>query len=246
MKSENDLIIGRNSVREALNAGRPALQVLVKKGEKQGSLLPIIAICKEKNIPVKEVDLKKLDYMCKGQTHQGVIMIASPKEYCSLSDIFDRAEKKNEDPFIVVLDSIEDPHNLGAIIRSAECAGAHGVVIPERRGAGLSYAVDKASAGALEYMNVARVANLNAAVKEMKSRGLWVFAADMRGSPYYETDLTGPVALIIGSEGGGVGRLLKENADKLVSIPMKGNINSLNASVAAGIIMFEAAKNRVR
>lgn len=240
----DDLIIGRNSVREALNAERPAECLMIRRGDKKGSLSPIVAKCLEKKIPVKEVDEKKLDFMCGHSNHQGVILIAAAKEYSTLEDIFSNAREKGEEPFIIICDGLEDPHNLGAVIRSAEAAGAHGVVIPARRSAGMGYTVGKSSAGALEYMPVARVTNINAAIEEIKKKNVWVYAADMDGRPYYETDMSGGAAVIVGSEGNGVSRLVKEKADVIVSIPMKGHINSLNASVAAGILMFEISKTR--
>ena len=240
----DDLIIGRNAVREALKAERPAECLMVQRGDKKGAVAPLVAQCIEKKIPVKEVDVKKLDFMCGHSNHQGVILVAAAKEYSTLEEIFENAASKNEQPFIIICDGLEDPHNLGAVIRSAEAAGAHGVVIPSRRSTGLGYTVGKSSAGALEYMPVARVTNLNVAIDEMKKRGVWVYAADMDGKPYYETDMSGAIAIIVGSEGKGVGRLVKEHADIVVSIPMKGKINSLNASVAASILMFEASKTR--
>lgn len=243
-QERDDLIIGRNAVREALKAGRPAECLMIQRGEKKGSVSPIVAQCIDMKIPVKEVDQKKLDFMCGHGNHQGVILIAAAKEYSTLDDIFALAEERNEAPFIIICDGLEDPHNLGAVIRSAEAAGAHGVVIPSRRSTGLGYTVGKSSAGALEYMPVARVTNITSAINEMKEKGVWVYAADMDGKPYYETDMSGAIAIIVGSEGKGVGRLVKENADVVVSIPMKGKINSLNASVAASILMFEAAKTR--
>ncbi|MBR5233438.1 MAG: 23S rRNA (guanosine(2251)-2'-O)-methyltransferase RlmB [Clostridia bacterium] len=243
-QERDDLIIGRNAIREALKSGRPAECLMIQRGERKGSVSPIVAQCIEMKIPVKEVDGKKLDFMCGHSNHQGVILIAAAKEYSTLEDIFTNAEEKGEAPFIIICDGLEDPHNLGAVIRSAEAAGAHGIIIPSRRSTGLGYTVGKSSAGALEYMPVARVTNINSAIEEVKKRGVWVYAADMDGKPYYETDMSGAVAIIVGSEGRGVGRLVKENADVVVSIPMKGNINSLNASVAASILMFEVAKTR--
>ena len=243
-QERDDLIIGRNAVREALKAGRPAECLMIQRGEKKGTVSPIVAQCLDMKIPVKEVDQKKLDFMCGHSNHQGVILVAAAKEYSTLEDIFALAEERNEAPFIIICDGLEDPHNLGAVIRSAEAAGAHGVVIPSRRSTGLGYTVGKSSAGALEYMPVARVTNITAAINEMKEKGVWVYAADMDGKPYYETDMSGAIAIIVGSEGKGVGRLVKENADVVVSIPMKGKINSLNASVAASILMFEASKTR--
>lgn len=242
--AEQDLIIGRNAVREALRSGRAADHLLVAKGAAGGSLTPLLALCKERKIPIKEADSKKLDQLCAGAAHQGVILFAASHAYASLEDVFALAQQRGEDPFLVICDGLEDPHNLGAIIRSAEAAGVHGVIIPERRSVSLSARTGKAAAGALEYVPVVRVTNLNRTVEQLKARGVWVWAADMDGTPYYEADLSGAVALIIGSEGKGVSRLLKENADGVISIPMKGKINSLNASVAAGILLFEASRSR--
>ena len=241
---KSDLIIGRNAVREALKSGRAADHLLVVRGSSGGALTPIIALCREKRIPVKEADGKKLDFLCGGGAHQGVILFAAAHEYASLEDIFALAKSRGEPPFIIICDGLEDPHNLGAIIRSAEAAGVHGVIIPERRSVSLSSYAGKAAAGALEYVPVVRATNLNNVVRELKERGVWIYAAEAGGSAYYEADLSGPAALIIGSEGAGVGRLLKENSDFILSIPMKGKINSLNASVAAGILMFEISKAR--
>ncbi len=239
-----DLIIGRNAVKEALKAGRPADSLLIQRGELSGSVKPIIAECKEKGIIVKEVDSKKLDFMCGHAHHQGVIMIAAAHEYSSVEAILKKAEEKGEAPFVIICDSLEDPHNLGAIIRSADAAGAHGVIIPERRSVSLSGIVGKTSAGALEYVPVARVKNITAVIKELKEKGLWVYCADMDGTPYRQADLSGAIALVVGGEGSGVSRLVKENCDGVLSIPMKGNVNSLNASVAAAILIFEAALAR--
>lgn len=244
MNDNSDLIIGRNAVREALKSGRAIDHLLVARGSNSGSIAPIIAMCRDKKIPVKEADTKKLDFLCGGAVHQGVILFAAAHEYSNLDDIFALAEERKEPPFIVICDGLEDPHNLGAVIRSAEAAGVHGVIIPERRSVSLSSYAGKAAAGALEYVPVVRVGNLNAAVETLKNRGVWIYAADMDGTAYYETDMTGPCAVIIGSEGKGVSRLLKERSDFVVSIPMKGKINSLNASVAAGILMFEISKSR--
>lgn len=240
----SDLIIGRNAAKEALKSGRAIDSVLVARGEKTGALPPIIAECRERGIPVKEVDPKKLDFMCGHGNHQGIIMTAAAHEYATVDEILAAAREKNEPPFIIICDSIEDPHNLGAIIRSAECCGVHGVIIPERRSAGLSGIVGKTSAGALEYMPVARVTNLPETIKQLKKQGVWVYCADMDGTPYRDADLKGALALVIGSEGSGVSRLVKENCDGVLSIPMKGHINSLNASVAAAILMFGAAEKR--
>lgn len=239
-----DLIAGRNAIAEALRAGRAIDSLYVQQGERSGALQALVKKAKEAGATIKEADPKKLDYLCGGANHQGVVAVAAVKEYATVEDLFRRAQEKDEPPFFVVCDELEDPHNLGAILRTAECAGAHGVIIPKRRSVGLTYAVGKASAGAVEYLPVARVGNLPSLLEELKARGLWIYAADMDGSPWCQTDFTGPTALVIGSEGRGVGRLVKEKADFVVSLPLKGNINSLNASVAAGILCYEVARQR--
>ena len=204
-----------------------------------------MAKAKAKGIPIKETDRKKLDYMCSGAAHQGIVALASVKEYSTVDDIFALAEERGEKPFIIVLDEIEDPHNLGAIIRTAECAGAHGIIIPKRRAVGLSFTVGKSSAGAYEYVPVARVTNIPNTLDELKERGCWIYGADMDGSTYCEGNLTGASALVIGSEGNGLGRLVKEKCDVILSLPMCGRINSLNASVAAGVLMYEFTRQRL-
>lgn len=229
---------------EALRAGRPVDSLYVQRGEKSGALQTIIAKAKERGAAVKEADPRKLDHLCGGANHQGVVAVAAVKEYASVEDIFALAEARGEPPFLIICDELEDPHNLGAVIRTAECAGAHGVIVPKRRSVGLTYAVGKASAGAVEYLPVARVQNLPSLLDELKRRGLWIYAADMDGQPWCETDFSGPLALVIGSEGNGVGRLVKERSDFVISLPMKGSINSLNASVAAGILCYEVARQR--
>lgn len=239
-----DLIAGRNAIAEALRAGRAIDSLYVQRGERGGALQALVKKAKEAGAAIKEADPKKLDYLCGGANHQGVVAVAAVKEYATVEDLFRRAQEKDEPPFFIVCDVLEDPHNLGAILRTAECAGAHGVIIPKRRSVGLTYAVGKASAGAVEYLPVARVGNLPSLLEELKARGLWIYAADMDGSPWCQTDFTGPTALVIGSEGRGVGRLVKEKADFVVSLPLKGNINSLNASVAAGILCYEVARQR--
>lgn len=239
-----DLIAGRNAIAEALRAGRAIDSLYVQRGERGGALQALVKKAKEAGAAIKDADPKKLDYLCGGANHQGVVAVAAVKEYATVEDLFRRAQEKDEPPFFVVCDELEDPHNLGAILRTAECAGAHGVIIPKRRSVGLTYAVGKASAGAVEYLPVARVGNLPSLLEELKARGLWIYAADMDGSPWCQTDFTGPTALVIGSEGRGVGRLVKEKADFVVSLPLKGNINSLNASVAAGILCYEVARQR--
>ncbi len=239
-----DVILGRNPVSEAIRSNRPIDKILVAKGEKSGAVVAILAKAKDKQIPIKEVDRTKLDYISAGQTHQGIIAYAAVKDYCTVDEIFNYAESRGEAPFIVVLDELEDPHNLGAIIRTAECAGVHGVIVPKRRSAGLSYTVSKASAGAVEYMRVARVTNIASLLDELKQRGVWVYGADMDGTDYEKCDFSGACAIVIGNEGKGISRLVREKCDVIVSLPMKGKINSLNASVAAGILMYSAMKNR--
>lgn len=245
-KEENnkDIIAGRNPVSEALKSGRSIDTLYVAKGELTGSVKVIAALAKEKHIPVKEVDRKKLDFMTNRANHQGIVALAAVKDYSSVDDIFELARQRDESPFVIVLDGIEDPHNLGAIIRTAECAGAHGVIIPSRRAAGLNFTVGKSSAGALEYVPVARVTNIAAAIDDLKQRGCWVYGADMDGQTYCEAKLDGASALVIGAEGRGLGRLVREKCDVILSLPMLGKINSLNASVAAGVLMYEFTRQR--
>ena len=237
-----NLLVGRNPIREALRAGRPMEKLLVMKGDLSGSAREIAAMAREAGVIVQEVERSRLDQVY--PNHQGLLAYVSSASYSTLEDIFACAEERHEDPFIMVLDGVTDPHNLGAIIRSAECAGAHGVVIPERRSAGLNPACVKAAAGALEYMRVARVPNLNRAIEEMKEKGVWVYAADMDGEDVYRADLTGPAAIVVGAEGEGVSQLVLKNCDRTLSIPMFGRIGSLNASVAAGIMLYEVARAR--
>ena len=239
-----DVIAGRNAVAEAMKAGRPMDSLYVQRGEKSGPLLHLIAQAKDLGVAVKEADPRKLDHLCGGAVHQGVVAIAAAKQFSELEDCFSLAQERGEPPFLILCDGLEDPHNLGAVVRSAECAGAHGVIIPTHRSVGLTYAVGKASAGAVEYLPVVRVKNLADCLETLKQRGLWVYAADMDGSPWCETDFTGPVALVIGSEGAGVGRLIKEKSDFVVSLPIKGHVNSLNASVAAGVLCYEVCRQR--
>ncbi len=243
-ENEKDIIFGRNSVSEAITAERPLDSVMVVRGERSGSIPKILADAKTAGIPIKEVDRKKLDFMCGHGNHQGIIAVGAVKAYSSVDDIFKTAEERGEPPFIIVCDEIEDPHNLGAIIRTAEAAGAHGVIVPKRRSASLSFTVSKTSAGAVEFMHVARVTNIPQTLDELKEKGLWIYCADMDGETFYNANLKGAVALVIGSEGKGVGRLVKEKCDVILSMPMKGKINSLNASVAAGILMYEISKQR--
>ncbi len=243
-KQRDDLIVGRNPVNEAIRSGRELDRILVAKGEKNGAIVAILAKARKKSIPIKEVDIKKLDYISGHANHQGIAAYTSVKEYASVDDIFALAEERGEKPFIVVLDEIEDPHNLGAVIRTAECTGVHGIIIPKRRSASLSFAVSKASAGAVEYVPVARVTNISNTIEDLKKRGVWVYGADMDGKLYTECDFSGAVALVIGNEGKGIGRLVREKCDEIVSLPMKGKIKSLNASVAAGVLMYAAAAEK--
>ena len=243
-ENEKNVIFGRNSVAEAIKSGRPLDSVMVARGDRSGSIPKIVADAKKAGIVIKEVDPKKLDFVCGHNNHQGIAAFGAVKEYSSVEDIFATAEERNESPFIIICDEIEDPHNLGAIIRTAEAAGAHGVIIPKRRSASLSFTVAKTSAGAVEFMHVARVTNIPQTIDELKKRGVWVYCADMDGEPFYKSNLKGAIALVIGSEGNGVGRLVKEKCDVTLSMPMKGKINSLNASVAAGILMYEVSRQR--
>lgn len=242
-----DLIEGRNAVIEALKSDRTIEQLLIAKGDTEGSVNLIIALAKEKHIVIKEVDRKKLDSMSISKAHQGVIAIVTPYNYFQVSDILKNAEEKNEKPFIVILDEIEDPHNFGAIIRSAEVCGAHGIIIPKRRNVGITPTVYKTSAGAVEHMKIAKVTNINSVIDELKEKGIWVYGADMEGDNYcYQVDFSGAAALVIGSEGKGISKLTKSKCDVLTKIPMKGNVNSLNASVAGGIMMYEVMKQRLQ
>lgn len=238
-----DILAGRNAVSEALRSGRPLDCVWVARGERTGSIRPLLARCREQGVLIKEVDTRKLDAVC-GPHHQGIAAVAACKQYATLDDLFAAAEQKGEPPFFVICDELNDPHNLGAIARSAEAAGAHGVIIPKHRSAGLTSTVYKASAGAVEYMPIARVGNISDTIKTLKKRGGWVYGLDMDGDMWCQTDLTGPLALVVGSEGAGIGRLVREQCDGILSLPMAGRINSLNASVACGIALYEAARQR--
>lgn len=243
-ENHSDIIAGRNPVSEAIRSGRPVDRILIARGEKSGAVVGILAKARDRQIPVKEVDRQKLDYISSGAPHQGIIAFAAVRDYSTVDDIFAYAQSREEPPFIVMLDEVEDPHNLGAVIRTAECAGVHGVIIPKRRSAGLSYTVGKASAGAVEYMRVARVTNIPTLIDDLKSRGVWVYGADMNGTDYRQCDFSGACAIVIGNEGKGISRLVREKCDVIVSLPMKGKINSLNASVAAGILMYRAMDGR--
>lgn len=242
-----DQIEGRNAVLELLETGKDINKIFIAKGEKHGSINKIISIAKERRVVTVEVDRAKLNQMAMSDNHQGVIAIVPPFDYCEVEDILSLAKQRNEKPFILILDGIEDPHNLGSIIRTAETAGVHGIIIPKRRAATVNSTVYKVSAGAVEHMNIARVNNLNETIKYLKENDIWVCGTDMDAKNYYYNEkFDGPIAIVIGSEGFGMSRLVKDNCDFLVKIPMKGKITSLNASVSAGIVMYEVVKQRIK
>lgn len=242
---QNELIEGRNAAQEALRAGRAIDKLYIAKGEVDRTLAHIASKARDQGIVVVECDRRKLDFMSRTHAHQGVIAVAAVRETCTVEEILQAAEDAGEPPFVVVCDEISDPQNLGAIIRSAECAGAHGLIIPKRRSAGLTAIVDKVSAGAAEHARVARVPNIPAVLRELKEKGLWIYGTAAGGSsPLWETDLTGPLALVIGSEGDGMGRLVAESCDFIVSLPMKGRVGSLNASAAAAVCLYEVLRQR--
>lgn len=238
------LIEGRNPVLEALKNNREIEKILVNKASKEGSIKKIIGIAKDNNIVVQEVDRHKLDDMSESHAHQGVIAIISEYKYYELDEILEIPKNKNEDPFFIILDGITDPHNLGSIIRTADAVGAHAVIIPKRRSVHITPIVAKASAGAVEYVPVCVVTNIVNTIKELKENGLWIAAVDMDGGPFYKQNLTGPLGLVVGSEGEGISRLVKKNCDFTVSMPMSGNVDSLNASVACGILLYEVYRQR--
>ena len=243
--SEENMIEGKNAVIEAIRAGRPLDKVFLARGSADKALAFIASSAKSAGVAVTECDRRKLDAMSATHAHQGVIAVAAAREYCTLEDILDRAAELSQDPFVVVLDGVEDPRNLGAIIRCAECAGAHGIVIPKHRSAGLTAAADKTSAGAAEHMLVARVPNLSAALETMKQRGIWIYGAEAGGgSPLWKTDMKGPICLVIGSEGAGMSRLVREACDFVMDIPLMGQVNSLNASAAAAVLLYEIVRQR--
>ncbi|WP_027633493.1 23S rRNA (guanosine(2251)-2'-O)-methyltransferase RlmB [Clostridium hydrogeniformans] len=245
-KERDDIIEGRNAVIEVLKSGKTVEQILIAKGDKEGSINKIVALAKEKKIVIKEVDKKKLDSMSASHSHQGVIAIVTPYKYYEVEEILNYAKSKEESPFIIILDEIEDPHNLGSIIRTAELCGVHGIIIPKRRNVGVTSTVYKTSVGAAEYMRIAKVTNINSTIDELKKQGIWIYGADIAGKSYsYQIDFKGGVALVIGNEGKGMSKLTKERCDVLVRIPMIGKINSLNASVAGGILMYEVLKSRL-
>jgi len=237
---------GRNALTEALRAGRTIDKVFIADGDTDRGLQRLAAEAKEAGAVIVPVDRRKLDQMSFTRSHQGVIALAAAHEYYSIDDILEEAASRGENALIVICDELSDPHNLGAILRSAECAGAHGIIIPKRRSVGLTATVAKASAGAMEYMKVARVTNINNAIAELKEKGVWVFGTAAEGSiPMYKADLTGPAAIVIGNEGDGMSPLVRKNCDVMVHIPMKGRISSLNASAAASILLYEAVRQRL-
>lgn len=242
-----DQVEGRNPVIELLESGKDINKIYVAKGEKHGSITKIIAKAKEKKVVIVELEKDKLNKMAQTENAQGVIALVPPFDYCSVDDILNEAKLKNEKAFILILDGIEDPHNLGSIIRTAETAGVHGIIIPKRRSASVNSTVSKTSAGATSFMKVARVNNLNETIQYLKDNDVWIYGTDMdTNKMYYDEDMTGNCAIVIGSEGFGMSRLVKENCDFLIKIPMKGKITSLNASVSAGIVMYEVVKQRMK
>ncbi len=241
-----DQIEGRNSVLELLESGKDINKIFVTKGEKHGSINKIIAIAKERKIVIVEKDKRQMEQMAQNQNYQGVIAVVPPFEYCEIEDILNVAKEKEEEPFILILDGIEDPHNLGSIIRTAETAGIHGIVIPKRRAASVNSTVNKVSAGAAQYMKIARVTNITDTIERLKKEGLWICGTDINTDKYYyNQDMTGPLGIVIGNEGSGISEKVKKNCDFLVKIPMKGKVTSLNASVSTGIIIYESLKQRL-
>lgn len=237
-------IFGRNTVMEALKSNRTINKIWLAKGEQKGSVREIVALAKEKRITVQIVERSKLDKMFPHENHQGVAASVASADYIAWQDIVDAARQKGEDPLLVILDELEDPHNLGAILRSVDAVGAHGVIIPKRRAVPLTDGVAKASAGAIEHVSVARVSNLVQVIEELKKQGIWIAGADLHGEYMHKQDLTGPLAIVVGSEGKGLGKLVRESCDYVVSIPMQGKINSLNASVATGVLLYEVYRQR--
>ena len=243
----DDQVEGRNSVIELLESGRDINKIFITEGERHGSINKIISMAKERKIIITEISKAKMNQMAQTENNQGVIAIVPPFDYCEVEDILEEAKKRNEKPFILILDEIEDPHNLGSIIRTAETAGVHGIIIPKRRSASVNATVNKVSAGAVEHMKIARVNNINETIKFLKENDIWIYGTDMQTDKYYyDEDFRGAVAIVIGSEGFGMNRLVKENCDFLVKIPMKGKITSLNAAVSAGIVMYEVVEQRIK
>lgn len=245
-KIYDDQIEGRNSVIELLESKKDINKIFVTKGEKHGSINKILAMARERNVIIVEKDKRQMEQMAQTPNYQGVIAIVPPFEYCEIEDILEDAKNKNEDPFVLILDGIEDPHNLGSIIRTAETAGIHGVIIPKRRAASVNSTVSKVSAGAVEHMKIARVTNISDSIQKLKDNGLWICGTDIDAKNYYyNQDLKGPLGIVIGNEGQGMSEKVKKNCDFLVKIPMKGKVTSLNASVSTGIVVYESVKQRM-
>ncbi len=242
----NGAVVGRNAVRELLKSGRAIDKIFVRRGEREGSITMLVAQAIERKIPVLEVEKQKLDSYACGLPHQGIVAMAAQKEYCTVDDILNIAAERGELPLIIIADGINDPNNLGAMIRCAEGAGAHGIIIPKRHAVGVSPAVTKASAGAVEHMAIAKVTNLASTIEELKERGIWTYAAEAGGTAYYDVDYHNPCALVFGSEGEGVSHLVKERCDFIVSIPMYGQVNSLNVSTASAVIINEAKRGQMK
>ena len=244
-KSFDDQVEGRNSVLELLESGKDINKIFVTRGEKHGSINKIIAKAKDRGIIIVEKDKRQMQEMAQNENYQGVIAIVPPFEYCEIEDILDEAKKKNEDPFVLILDGIEDPHNLGSIIRTAETAGVHGIIIPKRRAVCVNSTVNKVSAGAVEYMKIARVNNINDTIDYLKENDVWICGTDVNTDTMYNNqDLKGPLGIVIGNEGSGISEKVKKNCDFLIKIPMKGKVNSLNASVSTGIVIYETLRQR--
>lgn len=237
-------VFGRNAVKELLDSGRDIEKIYVRRGDREGSINLLIGIATERRIPLVEVDRQKLDGMIGGSSHQGIVAVASEHSYANIDEIFEYAESLGQKPTVLILDGVEDPHNLGAIIRSADCLGVHGIIIPKRRSVGLNATVAKVSAGAIEHVRVAKVTNLAQTMDELKERGMWLYAADMDGEAVYSTDMKGSVGVVLGSEGFGISRLVKEKCDFHISIPMYGKVNSFNVSCATAVILSKAARDR--
>lgn len=246
-KIYEDQVEGRNSVLELLESKKDINKIFVTKGEKHGSINKIIAIAKERRIIIVEKDRRQMEQIAQTNNYQGVIAIVPPFEYCEIEDILEEAKSRNEDPFVLILDGIEDPHNLGSVIRTAETAGVHGIIIPKRRAASVNATVNKTSAGAVEHMKIARVTNISDSIQKLKDAGLWICGTDINTQTYYyNQDLTGPLGIVIGNEGSGMSEKVRKNCDFLVKIPMKGKVTSLNASVSTGIVVYEAVKQRLK
>ena len=239
-----NMVVGRNAVRELLASGRDIDKIYVQKGEREGSIIQLIGEASARKLPIAEVDRTKLDQMSGYARHQGIVAFAAEQNYATVDDMLALAEERGEAPLLVIADGILDPQNLGSLIRVAECTGAHGVLIPKRRAVGLTALVGRASAGAIEHLPVARVPNVTAAIEDLKQKGFWIFAADMGGTPYYASDFSGPVAIVLGSEGEGISRLVREKCDFVTSIPLHGKVQSMNVSTAAAVILAEAARQR--